>query len=197
MKTTLRICGCLLPLATILFFATMLSAGEIQVIPVTDACAVRPYQQMFNPVGDRYQPSTGPGNAAQPERCTMQFSLSLIPGGQKIDSATFVLSCAGGRNDDPEIVAYGYAGTGRIQAPNNFTDEANRIAGPANGECPFTTAQDITNFVSTVYRGGGTHVGITLAITGKDAMRAYYSRDYGSNQPMLVVRYSPANDEEE
>ncbi len=196
MKSTMRICSRLLPFLTILFFGSMLLAGEIEVIPVTDACAVHPYRQTFAPIGDRYQPSIGPGNANPEERCTMQFSLGLIPAGQKIDSASFVLTCAGGRGDDAGLVAYGYAGTGRIQAPGNFTDETNRIAGPADGRCPFTTPQDITAFVSTVYRGGGTHVGITLAVT-KDAMRAYYSRDHDGNQPKLIVKYSKANDDAE
>ncbi len=196
MKSTMKTCARLLPLLTILLFSSMLLAGEIEVIPVTDACAANPYRQTFAPIGDRYQPSIGPGNANPEERCTMQFSLGLIPAGQKIDSASFVLTCAGGRGDDAGLVAYGYAGTGRIQAPGNFTDETNRLAGPAAGQCPFTTPQDITAFVSTVYRGGGTHVGITLAVT-KDAMRAYYSRDHDGNQPKLVVRYSKASEPEE
>ncbi len=196
MKSTLRICSRLLPFLTILFFGSMLFGGEIEVIPVTDACAVNPYRQTFAPVQNQYQPSIGPGNANPEERCTMQFSLALIPSGQKIDNASFVLTCAGGRGEDAGLVAYGYAGTGRIQAPGNFTDETNRIAGPADGECPFTTPQDITAFVSTIYRGGGTHVGITLAVT-RNAMRAYFSRDHDGNQPKLVVRYSRANEPEE
>ena len=196
MKSALRTCSRLLPFLTILFFGSMLFAAEIEVIPVTDACAVSPYRQTLAPIGDRYQPSIGPGNPNPEERCTMQFSLGLIPAGQKIDRASFVLTCAGGRGDDAGLVAYGYAGTGRIQAPGNFTDQTNRLAGPADGECPFTTPQDITAFVSTVYRGGGTHVGITLAVT-RNAMRAYYSRDHDGNQPKLVVTYSKANEPEE
>ncbi|MGB8771923.1 MAG: hypothetical protein WCC92_20075 [Candidatus Korobacteraceae bacterium] len=196
MKSTVKICCRLLALVTILFFGSMLMAGELEVLPVTDACAGSPYNQTFPPIGDRYQPSIGPGAVIAEERCTMQFSLGLIPAGQKIDSASFVLTCAGGRGDDAGVVAYGYVATGRIKAPDNFTDEANRIAGPSGDRCPFITPQDITAFVSNAYKGGATNVGITLAVT-KNAMRAYYSRDHDGNQPKLVVKYSKANEPEE
>ena len=194
MRSPMKTFSRLLSLLTILFFGAMLMAGEIEVIPVVDACAIRPYNQTFAPIGDRYQPSMAGGVAISEERCTMQFSLGLIPAGQKIDSATFVLTCGGGRGDDAGLVAYGYAGTGRIVAPGNFTDETNRIAGPADGRCPFTTPQSITTYVSTVYRGGGTHVGITLAVTRNNTTRVYYSRDHDGNQPKLVVRYSKADE---
>jgi hypothetical protein len=197
MKSRSKISFYALPLLCTLILGSTALAGELEVIPVTDACAIKPYNQTFAPIGDRYQPAIVGGIAMSEERCTMQFSLGLIPAGQKIDSATFVLTCGGGRGDDAGLVAYGYAGTGRIKAPDNFTDETNRIAGPADGRCPFTTPQDITAYVSALYKGGGTHLGITLAVTKNNTTRVYYSRDHDGNQPKLVVKYSKAKAQDE
>ena len=107
-------------------------AGEgrgavITVFPVISGQAKAPFDDPFGPIGTHLQISVGPQPTSAEQRAAIEWSLGLIPAGQKIDSATFKLHWYGSRGTNSGLEAHGYVGNGTIEKDDFKVD--NKIAG--------------------------------------------------------------------